>query len=199
MEVGMRTYVTRLCVNCGRDFLAKPDQVRRGRGLNCSRACANARHGAWPDRFWRKVNKTASCWLWTAGTNGDGYGVAYLPGHIPQSAHRVAWLLLNGPIPDGVFVLHNCPGGDNPLCVNPDHLWLGSQDLNVADMMAKGRGNKAQGERTGKAKLTDAIVRLIRERYAAHVAGRTQLAREYGVSKGAIDRVIERRSWRHVA
>lgn len=90
------------------------------------------------DRFWSKVNKTDTCWLWTARTNNWGYG-AICAGGMNNGwlrAHRVAWELTNGPIPKGAYVLHKC---DVPACVNPDHLWLGSLKDNTQDMMRKGR------------------------------------------------------------
>jgi hypothetical protein len=97
------------------------------------------------DRLWARTDKTSSphgCWIVA------GYA-ATRSGHIQINrksqglpvirAHRLAWELLRGPIPDGLQVLHNCPGGDNPRCVNPDHLFLGSNADNIADSLAKGR------------------------------------------------------------
>ena len=197
----MRIYVTRECRNCGRHFQTTPTQVRHGRGLNCSRACAVACRGAWPDRFWSKVNKTDSCWLWIGAPDRKGYGVVQVPGRGLQRAHRIAWELVNGPILDGLFVCHDCPEGDNPRCVNPSHLWLGTNDQNMADMAAKGRANGGhlQGERNGFARLTDATVRAIRERYAAGGISQQALADEYGVVQTTISRAIRGDRWTHVA
>jgi hypothetical protein len=78
-------------------------------------------------RFWSHVNKTESCWLWTAGLFKGVYGCFKLRKK-SRRAHRVSWLIHRGQIPDGMCVCHNCPGGDNPLCVNPDHLWLGADE-----------------------------------------------------------------------
>ena len=86
-------------------------------------------------RFWEKVLKTESCWIWV-GCKQSGYGFIFGVG----GAHRAAWKLLRGEIPDGMEVLHNCPGGDNPACVNPAHLWLGTHADNMRDMKEKGRG-----------------------------------------------------------
>lgn len=88
------------------------------------------------DRFWAKVDRGGECWLWTAGRDSSGYG-SLRTGHTKVSAHRLSWQLHHGQIPPGQNVLHRC---DNPRCVRPDHLFLGTQADNVADMVAKGRG-----------------------------------------------------------
>lgn len=91
-------------------------------------------------RFWEKVDRRGpnDCWLWTGCKHGHGYG-SFNNRVGPKAAHRFSYQLHNGPIPDGMCVLHNCPDGDNPTCVNPAHLWLGTQADNIADMQKKGR------------------------------------------------------------
>ena len=93
------------------------------------------------DRFWARVQKGEGCWRWDGSKNRYGYGfVSYGPrgAQTRVQAHRVAWTLAYGPIPDGAFVLHHC---DNPPCVRPDHLFLGTQGDNMVDMAAKRRGS----------------------------------------------------------
>lgn len=86
------------------------------------------------ERFWSKVERGPACWVWTSTLNNKGYGVFYLAGkHV--YAHRMAWFLTHGVMPDD-FVCHRC---DNPQCVRPDHLWLGSNSDNIHDSIAKGR------------------------------------------------------------
>lgn len=89
-----------------------------------------------PERFWSKVEKTDACWLWRGGVKPNGYG-RFVIGHSTQVyAHRFAWELTNGAVADGLFVCHHC---DTPLCVRPDHLFLGTHTENMRDMLAKGR------------------------------------------------------------
>jgi len=86
------------------------------------------------ERLWSKVTKTETCWTWTGARNRKGYGEIGAKGRV-QKAHRIAWELTYGPIPEGLDVLHHC---DNPPCCRPDHLFLGTDADNMADMMAKG-------------------------------------------------------------
>ena len=86
--------------------------------------------------FWPKVDKSGVCWIWIAGKSA-GYGMTSMNRRL-RHAHAIAWELINGPIPDGLDVLHNCPGGDNKACVNPAHLWLGTQRDNTIDWYQKG-------------------------------------------------------------
>lgn len=86
-------------------------------------------------RFWEKVERTATCWFWKAGRNPDGYGNFRINGKT-EGAHRVAWKITYGAIPDGRQVLHRC---DTPPCVNPNHLFLGDHDINMSDKAVKGR------------------------------------------------------------
>ncbi len=88
------------------------------------------------DRFWKKVDKTANCWLWTASLASKGYGAFGMNGRW-VFAHRYSWVLKNGAIPEGLLVLHSC---DTPACVNPDHLFLGTGSDNMKDMARKARG-----------------------------------------------------------
>lgn len=148
------------------------------------------------DRFWAKVNKTDGCWLWTACTNWAGYGKFY-DGNSLTAAHRYSYLLHNGQISDGQFVLHHC---DTPACVRPDHLFIGSQQDNITDMMQKKRNGYTglKGERNCKAKLDERQVKDIRAKYESGIK-RNVLALEYGMEWTAINRIIKRLSWKHVA
>jgi hypothetical protein len=149
------------------------------------------------ERFWAKVQKTDGCWWWTAGKFKNGYGSIYggeHRGHY-RKAHRVSWEIHYGAIPDNLCVLHKC---DNPPCVRPDHLFLGTQKDNVQDMFFKERDNHAQGEHVNTAKLTTAQVVEIRERYIPRKLSMKRLSREYGVGKSTIFCILKGISWEHV-
>ena len=98
-------------------------------------------------RFWNKVDKSGACWLWTACKTKQGYGKFWVDARM-EGANRMSWELHHGPIPDGLCVLHNCPGGDNPSCVNPAHLWLGTHAENSQDMVQKGRHGSGNADKT---------------------------------------------------
>lgn len=146
------------------------------------------------ERFWAKVNKTDTCWLWEAGTYPAGYGKFAVANGTSVStkvgAHRMAWQLTHGD-PGALHVLHTC---DNRRCVNPAHLFLGTNDDNIADMVAKGR--QACGELSGRNSLTAQDVRAIRS--AAMHQRQCDLATQYGVSRATICRVVNRHLWKHV-
>lgn len=154
-------------------------------------------------RFWEKVDKGSpdDCWLWQGDDNGSGYGKFYLDGK-PAYAHRFSYEQAHGAISNGMFVCHKC---DNPRCVNPSHLFLGTHDDNMRDMAAKERHfSKTRPElyRVGEdhqgAKLSEAQVREIRRRYAAGDTTHRQLAKEFGVEKSTVGRIVLGIIWRHV-
>jgi hypothetical protein len=162
------------------------------------------------DRFWSKVDKSGgidACWIWTAFINKAGYGRFGVGGRSgkPLNAHRVAWELTNGAIPDGLWVLHNCPGGDNPACVNPSHMFLGTHQDNTNDKVKKGRQSKGEkhGLRTHHSgnrllKLTVDQVIYIRERYALGGISERQLAKQFGISGAYVHSIVRRECWKHI-
>ena len=146
-------------------------------------------------RFWDKVDKSGDCWEWQ-GATASGYGRIYFNGKY-DGAHRVSLLLSGVDIPSGMCVLHTC---DNKLCVNPDHLRIGSQSDNIKDMYEKGRQsfeNKAVGERHGRSKLTEDSVRHIRR--LDGFLHRDSIAKIFNISTPTVSEIINRRKWRHVA
>lgn len=145
-------------------------------------------------RLFSKVEKTPECWVWTGSKDRKGYGrlVVNEAGRaVPRLAHRLSYQLLVGPIPDKMFVCHRC---DNPSCVNPEHLWIGTNRDNALDMVEKGRWKQPPtmpGENNPTAKLTREAVQEIRS-----IIGQTKsLAQKYGVSISAIKRARSGRGW----
>jgi len=163
-------------------------------------------------RFWGKVKKSSGCWEWEAGCHKHGlpYGKFYTNGKT-MVAHRVAYELTYGPVPDGLFVCHKC---DNPRCVRPDHLFLGTPKDNTRDRDLKGRaahntGDKSPrhlrpdsyhdyGEESVHAKLTSDEVIAIRNQYARGGIGYKSLAKQYKVSPKAIQKIVRRENWKHI-
>lgn len=189
------------------------------------------------ERFWRKVNKNGPimpnmetpCWQWMTGKSDSGYG-SFAAGGRTLKTHRIAWTLAKGQIPHdgsahGICVCHRC---DNPLCVNPAHLFLGAHIDNMRDMGEKGRkvvarGDKhhsrlrpermARGDRNGarthpervrcgdehvSAKLTAEKVLAIRTLHAAGGVSKSELGRQFDVSHNLIGYIIRRKIWKHI-
>lgn len=153
------------------------------------------------DRFWKFVDRNGpihlvhgQCWVWTGGKFRRGYGAFHAKGK-QLKAHRFSWELHYGAIPDELRVCHHC---DNTACVNPAHLFLGTDADNVADRDKKER--QARGEQQRHARLTAEQVRDIRRRYVKNSAmnGSTALAIEFGVSHHAILCIISRQTWKHI-
>lgn len=111
-------------------------------------------------------------------------------------AHRFSWEMHNGPIPDGMDVCHNCPGGDNPSCVNPAHLFLGTRADNNRDMATKGRVR--QGVTHPCARLTEDVVRQIRAAYVPHQNGYMRVANTFGITVSSATKIIKRQQWKSV-
>lgn len=176
------------CNECGR-----PIRNHGGRCRPCKEASVME-----ADRFWAKVQIGDGCWTWLAAVDADGYGVFQRTRSHPHrciKAPRYMWETAHGPIPDGLLVCHHC---DNPRCVNPVHLFLGTAADNSADAKAKGRlrGHPfPRGSANGMSKLTEHEVRAIRQLHAGGFRSRKGLAARFGVSKGSIQAILERKSW----
>lgn len=186
-----RAHVPLACVQCGRRFAVYPFEARTGRKL-CSIDCRTAyqRIGQ-AERFWAKVQKSDGCWLWQRARDPRGYGRGVWRGRT-GFAHRHAYRIAFGDFDPRLHVLHDC---DNPPCVRPSHLHLGTHPDNMHE--ASERRRFPHGEAHSGARLTIEAVRDIRAR---HAAGATQraLARDYTVSEGTIHSVVHRLTWRHV-
>lgn len=201
---------------CGRPIgaskrgLCKPHAIQARKGFDLHPLGVRRDAASAETRFWRSVDRNGPissdgtpCWMWTAGGCPQGYGI-FKVGAKRMLTHRFSWELVNGPLPDdrphetstGTCVLHRC---DNPPCVNPSHLFTGTHRKNADDREAKGRGNHAshEGEANGVAKLMSADIIEIR-RTPVSRGTTARLSRQFGVSWGTINRVIQRRAWRHL-
>jgi hypothetical protein len=147
----------------------------------------------WQERFWTHVNKTDTCWLWTGGITGN-YGALWT-GLRNEGAHRCSWIIHNGPVPSGMYVLHHC---DNGLCIRPDHLFLGTAQDNMDDKTNKARNNVARGSTHYKTKLTNNDIIHIRRKYSLCNTKQVDLAEELGLSRSAIEKIVNNRTWKHV-
>jgi hypothetical protein len=142
-------------------------------------------------RFWEKVEFSDNgCWLWKAATVHNGYGAFGLGGKVYR-AHRVAFELAHGPIPNGLLILHKC---DNRRCVRHDHLSAGTAKENTADMLAKGR--ETHGEQVWCAKITYEIAQAIRQERAEGQLTLSQLAVKYGTNTTSVFRIVHGTLWR---
>jgi hypothetical protein len=145
------------------------------------------------ERFYEKflVRPKTRCWIWIGSRNKRNYGqMSTRRGCSPVHASRVSWGLHYGEIPRGMFVLHRC---DNPPCVNPEHLFVGNQKENVADMLRKRRG--LVGQKNGQAKLNVDEVLAIRE-----MSGKSQqqIAQQFGINQQQVSKIRLRKRWAHL-
>ncbi len=189
----------RICLFCNSHFDATAAAIRRGQGKFCSRACyfkgkPRDLRTAFMKSF---TTPEEGCWEWMRNKYKQGYGqiTSFQKSYL---AHRLAWEYAFGSIPDGMFVCHKC---DNPSCVRPDHLFLGTPLTNMRDKISKGRSVVKSGTALASAKLTEDAVRHIRLTYRRRIPGHTakELAAKFGVSASVVAMVAARQAWKHVA
>jgi len=156
------------------------------------------------DRFWSKVDTSGDgCWEWQAGTGHWGYGSFRARGleepwgYREQLAHRWSWFFTYGELPRKQPILHSC---DNPPCVRPSHLRLGTHADNAADRRGRGRNGNRQGERNGATKLTAADVTAIRARWVPNDRQNSTaaIARDFGVAQSNVVWIVTGKTWRHL-
>lgn len=199
MNTRPRQFTTIVCDVCGTTVKRQPDARRMQR--YCSRSCALSmrprRRTPLAERFWSKVNVGGlyDCWEWTGARSPQGYGRIWVADqHEKVPAHRVSlmWHLGLDSLPAEMDACHHC---DNPPCVNPAHLFIGTRAENIADCIAKGRF--VMGDRANGVKLTSAQIPLIRQQLAAGLT-RPHIAKQFGVSRAAIRMIEIGKNWRHI-
>jgi hypothetical protein len=155
-------------------------------------------------RFWSHVNKNGpihpvlktKCWVWTSTINKkSGYGQITLPGHLKKYAHRFSWEIHFESIPEGLNVCHKC---DNRLCVNPDHIFIGTDFDNEQDKWRKGRGKHPIGELNGYAKLTVNEVIQIRQLYATGKHTYVSIANIFHITFQTVHSIVKYKIWKHI-
>ena len=146
-------------------------------------------------RFWSKVDKTNKCWTWMREITLDGYGRFTLSYGGAEHAHRFSYRLTYGDFPKHLYILHRC---DNPSCVRPDHLFIGTQKDNVADMIRKGRFRTARGTERKNSKLTEENIKLIAKLYLDGARNVT-LSKMFNVGSGQISFILHGKRWKHVS
>jgi HNH endonuclease/Helix-turn-helix domain len=180
--------------NCVNNYLAEPNQsVQEIKMTNKKITQPTAER---VNVFWSKVKiQSNNCWEWQAGKDKDGYG-NFIISTTAYRVHRIVYFLYYLTDPEEFVVCHNC---DNPPCVNPLHLFLGTVLDNVRDRIRKGRSNPPKGEnKVSSSKLTNEEVLEIRRRYSKGKESQTALAKAFGVDQPSISRIVSRKRWKHI-
>lgn len=191
----------RQCRRCGVSFQIPKKWQQK---IYCSRRCGmlnaheqavkNVDRRSLADRFWERVNQGDGCWEWNSTRIPRGYGYFHW-GSKARYAHRTAWELTYGKIPNGMFVCHHC---DNPPCVRPDHLFLGTQSDNMRDCKEKGRGKYPRAEQNGLARLTFAEAEEVRREVHEGIP-QAQIARRLQVHPSCVWNIVHGRTYRRPA
>lgn len=157
------------CLTCNKECIKKYDLSF------CSHMC----------RFMHYVEKTESCWIWKGSKDPSGYGKTNIDSKI-MSAHRAVYILVKGNIEEDKFVCHSC---DNPSCVNPDHLWMGTHKENMKDMHEKGRIYT---------KLSPYQINKIRDLWERKEMNSSELCKKFNITSGHLSNIVNRRIWKHI-
>ena len=188
----MRNGFIKSCEYCNDEFTSWKGNPKRF----CSVACGYANRTSTPEMLFHKntFRNPNGCLDFTKSTYSNGYGRICMGNNKHQLAHRFAWQMHNGPIPDGLWVLHKC---DRPICCEVSHLFLGTPSDNNADMMNKGRHNTKFGDQASNAKLTEQQVLRIKDDLRTKKTA-VMIAKEYNVHFSTVGYIISRRTWKYI-
>ena len=188
-----RSLVNCLC-NCGRETIKIYRLVKSGKIKKCGKCSGETLEERL--RYYSKKNNKTGCLEWTGALNHGGYGIISCA-RKTKFAHRVAWELKNGEIPNGMIICHHC---DNPCCINVEHLFLGTDALNSQDKVKKGRQGRSSltGEKCGSAKLKNSQVHEIRRLFLTGKYKMYFLAKKFNVSDGTISMIVNNKTWRNI-
>jgi hypothetical protein len=199
VEGDMKTDIDCECKKCGHKWKSRTKSPLHCPNVKCQ--CFYWKDGI-PRKSGRKLNsvttfqrlidKSGDCWVWKGSVNHANYGMYKFNGKF-RLAHRLSYEIHIGSIPSGMLVCHKC---DNPSCVNPDHLFLGTQKDNINDCVAKGRN--AIGNKNWNTKLDEEKVLMIRGSDFSKLGSKAEMARSLGISQTALNYVLSGRNWAHV-
>lgn len=188
--------------DCGTEWKVALTAIRRGKTVSCGcKRIDNNRSRGYSDLDVARVlsvrttETNGGCLEFQGFRNQDGYGIICFRGKI-MGAHRVAWMIKNGKIPDGMYILHRC---DNPPCCNVDHLFIGTQKDNMQDCVSKGRltRNPRKGDRHPLSKIKERDIPEIRFLLQGGTS-QTVIARRFGVSRSTIEQIKYGKTWKHI-
>ena len=188
------------CKFCNKSYTSENYLVKNNKTKFCSKSCKSKNAiiknlGTPIERFFKNIKdeNTSDCWLWKTYNHNDGYGTL----HINRKriyAHRYSWIIHYGEIPKGLFVCHKC---DNPKCVNPEHLFLGTNTDNVNDMIKKGRKKQAKGNDYSRAKLKSEDVIDIRKMMKEGKKA-IEIAKLYKITAQHVRIIYRKLNWAHI-
>ena len=181
-----------ICHICHHSLCVRPDHMYLAGTIPLRLKCNRGKNKV---NFWDNANKTRTCWVWTGCVKNQRSKLKYGCFHRSVAAHRIAYEERHGKIPKGMCVLHKC---DNSLCVNPDHLFLGTAADNVRDMCNKGRNSIMKGEDHPGAKINNKTARAIRRLRASGMLLK-DIAARLGISRSIAKDVSVGRSWKHIS
>lgn len=209
MSEGFERKVNNICDACKKEFVTRPSESRKYCGVKCIKRSTKHFDGKRCPSFWdkateeeklvrykemfeEKVVKKDGCWEWRNPAGSAGYGYLGPTGHV-INAHRLSWLIHNGSIPQGLWVLHKC---HNPICSNPDHLYIGTPKDNTRDMILAGRAVYNQ-QSSKNAKLTLEQAKEIKLLLVTTDLSQYQIAKKFNVSRGTVQDIKRNKMWRN--